>query len=194
MLDIRFVRENPDAVKENIKKKFQEAKLPLVDQVIALDEENRPPLARPMSSAPAATPCPNKWVCSWVRQKRSLQAGGGGGGQGPGQGQRRPSGGAGGQGNPMWPPRSAKIMLQIPNIIDPSVPIGPDDSANVGGRSGLGNPRYRTSLSPTTLKLWSPSAASTWTPPAGYRATASTICWETSPGCMRQCWPMPETL
>lgn len=41
MLDIRFVRENPDAVKENIKKKFQEAKLPLVDQVIALDEENR---------------------------------------------------------------------------------------------------------------------------------------------------------
>lgn len=46
MLDIRFVRENPDAVKENIKKKFQEAKLPLVDQVIALDEENRAAVAR----------------------------------------------------------------------------------------------------------------------------------------------------
>ena len=41
MLDIRFIRENPEAVKENIKKKFQEAKLPLVDQVIALDQENR---------------------------------------------------------------------------------------------------------------------------------------------------------
>ena len=41
MLDIRFVRENPDLVKENIKKKFQEDKLPLVDQVIALDKENR---------------------------------------------------------------------------------------------------------------------------------------------------------
>ena len=41
MLDIRFVRENPDAVKENIKKKFQDAKLPLVDQVLALDEETR---------------------------------------------------------------------------------------------------------------------------------------------------------
>ena len=41
MLDIRFVRENPEAVKENIKKKFQDAKLPLVDQVLALDEENR---------------------------------------------------------------------------------------------------------------------------------------------------------
>ena len=41
MLDIRFARENPDAVKENIKKKFQDAKLPLVDEVIALDAEYR---------------------------------------------------------------------------------------------------------------------------------------------------------
>ena len=41
MLDIRFVRENPDAVKENIKKKFQDAKLPLVDEVIGLDAEYR---------------------------------------------------------------------------------------------------------------------------------------------------------
>ena len=38
MLDIKFIRENPDAVRENIKKKFQDAKLPLVDQVLALDE------------------------------------------------------------------------------------------------------------------------------------------------------------
>ena len=41
MLDMRFVRENPDVVKENIKKKFQDFKLPLVDEVIALDAENR---------------------------------------------------------------------------------------------------------------------------------------------------------
>ena len=41
MLDIRFVRENPDAVKENIKKKFQDAKLPLVDEVIELDAKRR---------------------------------------------------------------------------------------------------------------------------------------------------------
>ena len=41
MLDIRFVRENPDAVKENIRKKFQDAKLPLVDEVIKLDAEYR---------------------------------------------------------------------------------------------------------------------------------------------------------
>ena len=41
MLDIRFIRENPEVVKENIQKKFQGAKLPLVDEVIALDGENR---------------------------------------------------------------------------------------------------------------------------------------------------------
>ena len=41
MLDIKFLRENPDVVKENIKKKFQDSKLPLVDEVIALDEERR---------------------------------------------------------------------------------------------------------------------------------------------------------
>ena len=41
MLDIKFLRENPETVKENIKKKFQDQKLPLVDEVIALDEENR---------------------------------------------------------------------------------------------------------------------------------------------------------
>ena len=41
MLDIKFLRENPDKVKENIKKKFQDQKLAMVDEVIALDEENR---------------------------------------------------------------------------------------------------------------------------------------------------------
>ena len=41
MLDLRFVRENPDIVKQNIKNKFQDSKLPLVDEVIALDAENR---------------------------------------------------------------------------------------------------------------------------------------------------------
>ena len=41
MLDLKFLRENPDVVKQNIKNKFQDAKLPLVDEVIALDEENR---------------------------------------------------------------------------------------------------------------------------------------------------------
>ena len=45
MLDIKFIRENPDAVKENIKKKFQDQKLPLVDEVLELDKENRAAIA-----------------------------------------------------------------------------------------------------------------------------------------------------
>ena len=60
MLDIKFVRENPDAVKENIEKKFQEAKLPLVDQVIALTRRTVPPSARPAACVRSATPCPRR--------------------------------------------------------------------------------------------------------------------------------------
>ena len=55
MLDIKFVRTNPDAVKENIKKKFQDQKLPLVDEVIALDSENRAVMA--VQPRPAVTSC-----------------------------------------------------------------------------------------------------------------------------------------
>lgn len=64
MLDIRFVREHPDEVKENIKKKFQDAKLPLVDEVINLDAEYpRPPLARVTPCAPTATSFPSRLAC-----------------------------------------------------------------------------------------------------------------------------------
>ena len=54
MLDIKFVRENPELVKENIKKKFQDAKLPLVDEVIALDAEYRAAIAEAESLRTAA--------------------------------------------------------------------------------------------------------------------------------------------
>ena len=63
MLDIRFIRENPDAVRENIKKKFQDAKLPLVDEVIDLDAKRRAAIVRPTSCAPTATPCPSRSAC-----------------------------------------------------------------------------------------------------------------------------------
>ena len=52
MLDIKFIRENPDAVRENIKKKFQDAKLPLVDEVLDLDANAGQPSLRRTSSAP----------------------------------------------------------------------------------------------------------------------------------------------
>ena len=131
MLDIRFVRENPDIVKENIKKKFQDAKLPLVDQVLALDEENRAVQTRANELRS-------------VRNSLSKQVG-----VLMGQAKKDPSKLAEAEAAKVQVKANAdeltrlearetelaaqirKIMLVIPNIIDPSVPIGPDDSANV---------------------------------------------------------------
>ena len=131
MLDIRFIRENPDAVKENIKKKFQDAKLPLVDEVIALDAQNRAAITE----------------ASELRSKRkslSKQIG-----VLMGQSKKDPSKkdeaekvkadvvainerleGLEVQ-ETYLAEKIRRIMLQIPNMIDPSVPIGPDDSCNV---------------------------------------------------------------
>ena len=131
MLDIRFVRENPDAVKENIKKKFQEEKLPLVDRVLALDAENRAAMSEANELRAA-------------RNTLSKQVG-----MLMGQAKKDPSKLAEAEEAKAKVKANAdrlaeleqketelaeeirKIMLVIPNIIDPSVPIGPDDSANV---------------------------------------------------------------
>ncbi|MCI9264717.1 MAG: serine--tRNA ligase [Oscillospiraceae bacterium] len=131
MLDIRFIRENPDVVKENIKKKFQEAKLPLVDEVIALDKENRETIAAAQELRTA-------------RNAKSKQVG-----MLMGQAKKDPSKleeaealkaevkadadtlAALEEKEGVLAEKIRHIMLQIPNIIDPSVPIGPDDSANV---------------------------------------------------------------
>ena len=131
MLDIKFIRENPEAVKENIRKKFQEAKLPLVDEVLALDSENRAAITK----------------ASELRSQRnalSKQVG-----MLMGQAKKDPSKLAEAEEAKAKVKASAdwlaaleakegeleekihRILLQIPNIIDPSVPIGPDDSANV---------------------------------------------------------------
>ena len=131
MLDIKFIRENPDAVRENIKKKFQDAKLPLVDQVLALDEENR-----------AAVSEANELRAN--RNALSKQVG-----MLMGQAKKAPSKLEEAEAVKAQVKANADrlaeleaketelaqqirhIMLQIPNIIDPSVPIGPDDSCNV---------------------------------------------------------------
>ena len=131
MLDIKFIRENPDAERENIKKKFQDAKLPLVDQVLALDEENR-----------AAVSEANELRAN--RNALSKQVG-----MLMGQAKKDPSKLEEAEAVKAQVKANADrlaeleaketelaqqirhIMLQIPNIIDPSVPIGPDDSCNV---------------------------------------------------------------
>ena len=131
MLDIRFVRENPEIVKENIKKKFQDAKLPLVDEVLDLDAKNRAAITE-ASDLRASRNTLSKQIGMLM-----------------GQAKKDPS--KAGEAEKIkeqvkknadrlteleeledkYAKRIHEIMLNIPNIIDPSVPIGPDDSCNV---------------------------------------------------------------
>ena len=132
MIDIRLIRDNPDLVRENIRKKFQDAKLPLVDEVIELDKANRA----------AINEASNLRAERNSLSKKNRHA------HGPGEKRTRPS-----SKRPrpsrrrslrkprVWPSlkkqeeeleaKIHKIMLTIPQIIDPSVPLGPDDSCNV---------------------------------------------------------------
>ncbi|MBC8610907.1 Serine--tRNA ligase [uncultured Ruminococcus sp.] len=126
MLDIKFVRTNPEIVKENIKKKFQDEKLPLVDEVIDLDQQFRDAKTR----------------CDYLRSQRntiSRQIGGL-----MAQGKKEEAEQVKKQVTDMAAELSEleqkeevlaeevkKRMMVIPNIIDPSVPIGKDDSENV---------------------------------------------------------------
>ena len=126
MLDIKFVRANPDIVKENIKKKFQDEKLPLVDEVIEMDQQYRDAKTR----------------CDYLRSQRntiSRQIGGL-----MAQGKKEEAEEAKKQVTAMAAELTEleskeetlaeevkKRMMVIPNIIDPSVPIGKDDSENV---------------------------------------------------------------
>ena len=131
MLDIKFVRENPDAVKENIKKKFQDAKLPLVDEVIDLDAKNRAAITE-ASELRASRNSISKQIGILMGQAK----------KDPSKLEEAEKVKAQVKANAerlaelealeeQYAQRIRTIMLNIPNIIDPSVPIGPDDSANV---------------------------------------------------------------
>ena len=126
MLDIKFLRDNPDVVKQNIKNKFQDYKLPLVDEVIALDAENRATMQE------ADTLRSN-------RNKLSKQIGGL-----MAKGEKDEAEKVKAQVNEQsarleecekkeaeLAEKIKNIMMTIPNIIDPTVPIGKDDSENV---------------------------------------------------------------
>ena len=131
MLDIRFVRENPELVKENIRKKYQDAKLPLVDEVVELDAKNRAAITEASELRSQ-------------RNKLSKQIG-----MLMGQAKKDPSKLEEAERvkeqvrldaerlaeleklEEEYAEKIHRIMLLIPNIIDPSVPLGPDDSANV---------------------------------------------------------------
>lgn len=126
MIDIKFLRENPDIVKENIRKKFQEDKLPLVDQVIALDAENRK-TQQEGDDLRARRNKISKEIGALMAQGKKEEAE-----------EKKAEVAAGAKRLAELEQLAAElqekitgIMMVIPNIIDPSVPIGKDDSENV---------------------------------------------------------------
>lgn len=126
MLDLKFVRENPDIVKQNIKNKFQDGKLPLVDEVIALDAENRA-TQKEADDLRASRNKLSKQIGALMGQGKKEEA----------EEVKKQVGANSARLAELEAKESElaekilKIMMTIPNIIDPSVPIGKDDSENV---------------------------------------------------------------
>ncbi len=126
MIDIKFLRENPDAVKENIRKKFQDQKLPLVDEVIELDAESR----KTQQEADGLRADRN-------RISKEIGALMGKGQKEEAEAAKKKVGEFSARLAELEAKEAelsekiTKIMMTIPNIIDPSVPIGKDDSENV---------------------------------------------------------------
>ena len=126
MLDLRFVRENPEIVKQNIRNKFQDAKLPLVDEVIELDEENRK-VKKEADDLRASRNKISKQIGALMGQVKREEA----------EEVKKQVTAASDhlaeleEKEKDLEERIKKIMMTIPNIIDPSVPIGKDDSENV---------------------------------------------------------------
>ena len=131
MLDIKFIRENPEIVKENIRKKYQDFKLPMVDEVLDLDQKNRAAITE-ADSLRASRNSLSKQIGTLMGQAK----------KDPSKLEEAEQVKAQVKANAdrlaelekleeEYAARIRYLMLQIPNIIDPSVPIGPDDSCNV---------------------------------------------------------------
>ena len=126
MIDIKFLRENPEAVKENIKKKFQEHKLCLVDEVIELDDKRRA-TQQEADDLRAEMNKASKQIGALMGQGKKEEA----------EAAKKEVAELKQKIKDLEPvekelaDKVEEIMMKIPNIIDPSVPIGPDDSCNV---------------------------------------------------------------
>lgn len=126
MLDIRFVRENPEIVKQNIRNKFQDAKLPLVDEVLELDKKNRE-IKQEVEVLRANRNKMSKQIGGLMKQGKKEEA----------EEVKRQVASFADRTAELTEEEKAveerikTIMMTIPNIIDPSVPIGKDDSQNV---------------------------------------------------------------
>ncbi len=134
MLDIKFLRENPEVVKQNIRNKFQDAKLPLVDEVIDLDKENRE-IKQEVEALRARRNKLSKEIGGLMAKGQKEEA----------EKVKAQVAADAGRINELSErekeveARIRQIMMTIPNIIDPSVPIGKDDNENVE-RERFGEP------------------------------------------------------
>ena len=126
MLDIKFVRSNPEVVKQNIKNKFQDSKLPLVDEVLELDQKNRE-IKGEVEALRAEKNKTSKQIGAMMAQGKKEEA----------EEMKRKVTESADKMEALSAEEKEveekikKIMMTIPNIIDPSVPIGKDDSENV---------------------------------------------------------------
>ena len=126
MLDIKFLRTNPEVVKQNIRNKFQDEKLPLVDEVIDLDKRNRE-IKQEVEALRAEKNKASKQIGAMMAQKKLEEA----------EALKKKVAESAGRIDELSAEEKdveekiKKIMMTIPNIIDPSVPIGKDDSENV---------------------------------------------------------------
>ena len=126
MLDIKFLRENPDIVKQNIKNKFQDSKLPLVDEVVELDKRNRD-IKKEVEALRAERNKISKMIGGLMKEGRKEEAE---------EVKKEVTANAETVERLSAEEREVEekiktIMMTIPNIIDPSVPIGKDDTENV---------------------------------------------------------------
>jgi len=134
MIDIKIIRENPELVKQNIKNKFQDSKLPLVDKVLELDAENRS-IKTEVEALRAERNKSSKLIGGLMAQGKKAEA----------EEIKAKTASLGGRIDELSARETEveeeikSIMMRIPNIIDPSVPIGKDDSENVE-RERFGDP------------------------------------------------------
>ena len=169
MIDIKFLRENPDVVKENIKNKFQDKKLPLVDEVIELDKQARATKGEADALRANRNKISKEIGGCYARGEREkaeeLKAQVAADGEKLAELEKK---------EVELNEKVTEIMMVIPNIIDPSVPIGKDDSENVEIER-FGEPVVPDLRSRITPRSWRSSAASISTRRARSRATASII-------------------
>ena len=169
MIDIKFLRENPDIVRENIKKKFQDAKLPLVDEVIELDAEKRATQQK-ADSLRASRNKLSKQIGALMGQGKKAEA-------------EEVKAQVKAQSDELIAAEAKekeldekilKIMMTIPNIIDASVPVA-KTTAKTSRLSVSASRSCRISRFRTTRRSWKASTVSIWTLHAALQVTASII-------------------